>query len=79
MQATYAAYAAQDPALYPYAAAGLSVHPGNHHHHLAGAAASHRYIHFLPAAIVVYIICCGIIFDSDLNDLLNYIPCKTVF
>ena len=43
VQATYAAYAAQDPALYPYAAAGLSVHPGNHHHHLAGATASHRY------------------------------------
>ena len=51
VQATYAAYAAQDPALYPYAAAGLSVHPGNHHHHLAGAAASHRY------ECIAYLIC----------------------
>ena len=46
----YAAYAAQDPALYPYAAAAaavgnLAVHSGNHHHHhhhLVAAAASHN-------------------------------------
>ena len=37
----YAAYAAQDPALYPYAVAA-AVHSGSHHH-LPAASGSHGY------------------------------------
>lgn len=49
----YAAYAAQDPALYPYAVAA-AVHSGSHHH-LPAASGSHGYaVNYVMNIILQY-------------------------